>query len=237
VPLQAPELAVAELERLVKELGLRGVEIGTNVAGVELSDPRFRPFFAKAQELDVLIFMHPAGFTHGQRLAEHYFINVIGNPLDTTVAISHMIFGGVLESYPKLKICLAHGGGYAAAYSGRYDHAHRARTDCRQVIKRPPTYYLRKLYFDTIVFTHHQLDYLTGLYGSDHIILGTDYPYDMALPDAVRFVESAKLTRADKAAILGGNAARLLKIKLPNLAAAPARRDQPKPKPKAKRKR
>jgi aminocarboxymuconate-semialdehyde decarboxylase len=166
---------------------------------------------------------------------EHYFINVIGNPLDTTVAVSHLIFGGVLESYPKLKICLAHGGGYAAAYSGRYDHAHRARPDCRQVIKRPPTYYLKKLYFDTIVFTHHQLDYLAGLYGSDHIILGTDYPYDMALPDAVRFVETAKLTRANKDAILGGNAARLLKIKLPKpMAAAPAKA---KPKPKAKRKR
>ncbi|HLI19918.1 MAG TPA: amidohydrolase family protein [Stellaceae bacterium] len=231
VPLQAPALAVAELERLVKELGLKGVEIGTNVGGVDLSDPRFRPFFAKAQELDILIFMHPAGFTHGQRLAEHYFINVIGNPLDTTVAISHMIFGGVLEAYPKLKICLAHGGGYAAAYSGRFDHVHRARPDGRQVIKRPPSYYLKKLYFDTIVFTHHQLDYLTGLYGSDHIILGTDYPYDMALPDAVNFVERAKLTRAAKDAILGGNAARLLKIKLPKKAAVKA----PATKKKAKR--
>jgi aminocarboxymuconate-semialdehyde decarboxylase len=235
VPLQAPELAIAELERLVKELGLRGVEIGTNVAGAELSDPRFRPFFAKAQELDILIFMHPAGFTHGQRLAEHYFINVIGNPLDTTVAVSHLIFGGVLESHPKLKICLAHGGGYAAAYSGRFDHAHRARTDSRQVIKRPPTHYLRRLYFDTIVFTHHQLEYLTGLYGSDHIILGTDYPYDMALPDAVRFVETAKLTRAAKDGILGGNAARLLKIKLPKRAAPQAGRAKPKAKAKRKR--
>jgi len=101
------------------------------------------------------------------------------------------------------------------------------------VIKRPPSHYLKKLYFDTIVFTHHQLDYLTGLYGSDHIILGTDYPYDMALPDAVRFVETAKLTRADKDAILGGNAARLLKIKLPK-PAAPAKRAQPKAKAKAK---
>lgn len=219
VPLQAPELAVAELERLVKQLGLRGVEIGTNVAGAELSDDRFRPFFAKAQELGILIFMHPAGFTHAQRLADHYFINVIGNPLDTTVAVSHLIFGGVLDAYPKLKICLAHGGGYAAAYSGRFDHAFEARSDCRRLIKRPPTRYLKKLYFDTIVFTHHQLEYLTNLYGSDHIILGTDYPYDMALPEAVKFVTSAKLSRADKAAILGGNAARLLQIKLPVRAA------------------
>ncbi len=215
VPLQAPALAVAELERAVKELGLRGVEIGTNVAGVELADERFRPFFAKAQELDILIFMHPAGFTQGQRLTDHYFINVIGNPLDMTVAVSHLIFGGVLDAYPKLKICVAHGGGYAAAYSGRFDHAHSARADCRRLIKQRPTTYLKRLYFDTVVFTHHQLEYLVGLYGSDHIRLGTDYPYDMALPDAVKFIDSAALGRADKAAILGGNAARLLQIKLP----------------------
>ncbi len=212
VPLQAPALAVAELERMVKVLGLRGVEIGTNVAGAELSEERFRPFFAKAEELDVLVFMHPAGFTHGQRLADHYFINVIGNPLDTTIAVSHLIFGGVLAAYPKLKLCLAHGGGYAAAYSGRFDHAYAARPDCRRVITEPPTTYLKKLYFDTVVFTHHQLEYLAGLYGADHILLGTDYPYDMGLPEPVNFVKGAKLSRADKAAILGGNAARLLKI-------------------------
>jgi aminocarboxymuconate-semialdehyde decarboxylase len=230
VPLQAPELAVAELEYAVRKLGLRGVEINTNVAGEELSADRFRPFFAKAQELDVLIFLHPSGFTEGRRLAQHYFINVIGNPLDSTVAVSHLIFGGVLDSYPRLKLCVAHGGGYLAAYSGRIDHAHQARSDCRLLIKRKPTSYLKRLYFDTIVFTHHQLEYLTALYGSDHILLGTDYPYDMALPNAVRFVDSAALAAADRAAILGGNAARLLKIKLPKPAAAPVRK-----KPKAKR--
>lgn len=224
VPMQAPELAVAELERAVKDLGLRGVEINTNVAGEELSEERFRPFFAKAQELDVLVFMHPSGFSDGRRLAQHYFSNVIGNPLDSTVAVSHLIFGGVLDAYPRLKICVAHGGGYLPAYSGRIDHAHGKRSDCRMVIKRKPTSYLRKLYFDTIVFTHHQLDYLVTLWGSDHLLLGTDYPYDMGLPHAVPFVEDApKLSRADRAAILGGNAARLLKIKLPN-AAKPARR-------------
>jgi aminocarboxymuconate-semialdehyde decarboxylase len=213
VPMQAPELAIQELERAVKDLGLRGVEINTNVMGEELSAERFRRFFAKAQELDVLIFLHPSGFTEGRRLAQHYFINVIGNPLDSTVAVSHLIFGGVLAAYPRLKICVAHGGGFLAAYSGRMDHAHGARSDCRLVIKRKPTSYLKKLYFDTIVFTHHQLEYLARLYGSDHILLGTDYPYDMGLPNPVRFVASAPgLGRADQAAILGGNAARLLKI-------------------------
>jgi aminocarboxymuconate-semialdehyde decarboxylase len=233
VPLQAPDFAVAELERAVKELGLRGVEICTNVNGEELSAPKFRPFFAKAEELGILIFMHPSGFTHGQRLTDHYFINVIGNPLDSTVAVHHLIFDGVLEDYPGLKIVVAHGGGYLPAYSGRIDHAHGARTDCRRVIKKKPTSYLKKLYFDTIVFTHHQLEYLSNQWGSGHILLGTDYPYDMALPNAVRFVESADLGAADKAAMLGLNAAKLLKIKPPKQPAVPPK--QAKAKKKARR--
>ncbi len=216
VPMQEPDLAIAELDRAVSELGMRGVEIGTSVAGEELSDDRFRKFFAKAEELDALIFMHPNGFSDGGRLNDHYFTNVIGNPLDTTVAVSHLIFGGVLDSYPNLKICVAHGGGFLPAYSGRIDHAHANREDCRRRIKDRPTSYLRKLYFDTVVFTEHQLEYLVGLYGSDHIVLGTDYPYDMGMYDPVGFVDGASaLTADDKAAIVGGNAARLLGITTP----------------------
>ena len=218
VPMQAPELAIAELERAVKTLGLRGVELGTNVMGEELASPRFRPFWAKAEEFGIVVFLHPSGFSDGRRLAEHYFINVIGNPLDTTVAVSHLIFGGVLDAYPKLKIVCAHGGGFLAAYSGRMDHAHEARPDCRAVIKRPPTRYLKKLYFDTIVFTHHQLEYLAELYGSDHLMLGTDYPYDMGEADPVGFIGSSKLGAAEKARMMGLNAARLLKIKVPKAA-------------------
>jgi len=215
VPMQSPEFAVAELERAVNELGLRGVEISTNVAGAELSEARFRQFFAKAEELDVVVFLHPSGFSDGRRLTDHYFTNVIGNPLDSTIAVSHLIFGGVLDAYPKLKVCVAHGGGYLAAYSGRIDHAHGAREDCRRCIKEPPTSYLKRLYFDTVVFTEHQLEYLVRLYGSDHIVLGTDYPYDMGMYDPVGFVEgAAELTDADKAAIVGGNAARLLGFKV-----------------------
>jgi aminocarboxymuconate-semialdehyde decarboxylase len=217
VPLQDPALAVAELERMVKQLGMRGVEICSNVAGAELSEARFRPFFAKAEELDVVVFMHPGGFTHGQRLSDHYFINVIGNPLDSTVAVSHLIFGGVLDAYPKLKLVVAHGGGFLPAYSGRMDHAHGARSDCRREIpKKKPTAYLKKLYFDTIVFTDHQLEYLVEQWGSDHVVLGTDYPYDMGMYDPVAFVDGArKLSRDDRAKIVGGNAARLLKIRRP----------------------
>ncbi len=216
VPLQAPEFAVAELERMVKELDLRGVEICTNVAGAELSEPRFRPFFAKAEELGILVFMHPNGFTEGRRLSDHYFINIIGNPLDSTVAVSHLVFGGVLDAYPRLKICVAHGGGFLPAYSGRSDHGHGARSDARTAITRDPTSYLKKLYFDSIVFTHHQLEYLASVWGSDHILLGSDYPFDMAEPDPVGFITGAKgLTSEDKAAIMGRNAAKLLKIRVP----------------------
>ena len=219
VPMQSPEFAVAELERAVNELGMRGCEISTNVAGAELSEERFRKFWAKAEELDVVVFMHPSGPSEGQRLMDHYFCNVIGNPLDTTIAVHHLIFGGVLESYSKLKIVCAHGGGYLAAYSGRIDHAHSARSDCRRCISKPPTSYLRQLYFDTIVFTEHQLEYLVRLYGSDRLVIGTDYPFDMGMYDPVGFVEgTGELTEADKDAIVCGNAAKLLGIEVPESA-------------------
>jgi aminocarboxymuconate-semialdehyde decarboxylase len=129
VPLQAPELALRELDRLHKSLGFRGIEIMTHVAGEELSAERFRPVWARIEELGLLVFMHPDGFTEPRRFYDHYLTNVIGNPLDTTVAVHHLIFGGVLENYPGLKIVLAHGGGYLPAYSGRIDHAASARSD------------------------------------------------------------------------------------------------------------
>jgi aminocarboxymuconate-semialdehyde decarboxylase len=216
VPMQAPDLAVAELERIVKELGMRGVEINSNVAGEDLSAERFRKFFAKAEELGVLVFMHPLGFDRADRFVDHYFNNVIGNPLESALAVGHLIFGGVLDAYPKLKLCVAHGGGYLPSYAGRMDHAHAARSDCRECIKEAPTSYLKKLYFDSVVFTHHQLEYLVQQYGSDHVIMGTDYPYDMGEENPIGFVEGApNLSDADKAAILGHNAAALLNIKVP----------------------
>ena len=216
VPLQNADLAVAELERCVRQLGLRGVEILPNVNGKDLTDPSLglEKFFARAQELDVVIFMHPLGYTQGQRLLDHYFINVIGNPLETTVAASHLIFDGVLDRNPKLKIVLPHAGGYLAHYWARMDHAHRARPDCRTIIKKAPSSYLKKFYFDTITFDTQMLRHLIDKYGPEHVLLGTDYPFDMGEEDPVKLIESVpRLARADKDRIMGGNAARLLKIK------------------------
>ncbi len=216
VPLQNADLAVAELERCVKTLGMRGVEILPNVNGKDLTDPSLglEKFFAKAQELDIVIFMHPLGFTQGQRLMDHYFNNVIGNPLETTVAASHLIFDGVMDRNPKLKIVLPHAGGYLAHYWARMDHAHRARPDCRTVIKKAPSGYLKKFYFDTITFDTQMLRHLIDKYGPEHVLLGTDYPYDMGEEDPVGLIGSVpRLNAADKEKIMGGNAARLLKIK------------------------
>jgi aminocarboxymuconate-semialdehyde decarboxylase len=213
VPFQAPELAVAELERLHRSLGLRGIEISTNVAGEDLSADRFRKIFARAAELGLTIFMHPTGFTEARRFGDHYFTNVIGNPLDTTVAVHHLIFGGVLEECPDLKLVLAHGGGYLPAYSGRIDHAASARPDCCEKIRQMPTTYLKRLYFDSLVYTHPQLEYLVRQYGADHVLMGTDYPADMGEIDPIGFIEGAAgLSPDERAAILGLNAARLLGI-------------------------
>lgn len=208
VPLQNTEMAIAEMRRCVNDIGMRGIEIGTFIAGRELADPELRPFFAAAEDLGVLLFMHPLGFSHGQRLTQHYLNNIIGNPLESTIALSHLIFGGVLDQHPGLKLCVAHGGGYLPGYWGRMDHAWRARADCRLHIGREPSSYLRQVWFDTLVFDREQLSCLVHTHGADRLCMGTDYPFDMAEPDPVGFHEA--LDGAARQQILGLNAAELL---------------------------
>ncbi len=216
VPFQVPELAVAELERLHKSLGLKGIEIAGSVQGEDYSDPKFRPIFAKVEELGLLMFMHPTGFTHAHRMGPWHLGNLIGNPLESTVAVHHLIFGGVLDRYPGLKLVVAHGGGFLPAYSGRIDHAASARPDCCEHLKEMPTAYLKRLHFDTMVFTHHQLEYLVQEYGADHVLMGTDYPYDMGEIDPIGFIESVPaLDESQRRMVFGGNAARLLGIEQP----------------------
>ena len=214
VPLQDGKEAAAELEYGMKKLGFKGVEILSNVAGRELSDPAFAPFWKKAEELGAIVFLHPIGFTEGNRFSRFYFNNVIGNPFDTTLALHYLIFDGVLERHPKLKILAVHGGGYLAGYSGRIDHVWGARSDGHGTLPKPPTSYLGKIYFDTIVFTPHQLEYLVRVFGADHILMGTDYPFDMGEYDPIGHIDEVKsFDKQTKAELAGGNAKKLLGLR------------------------
>lgn len=214
VALQAGgDAAAAELEHCIKVLGFKGVEVLAHVGLLELSDPSLEPFWARAEALGAVVFIHPSGFTEARRFGRFYFSNVIGNPLDTTMALHYLIFDGVLERYPALKIVAAHGGGYLPAYAGRIDHAWGARSDAHGDLPHPPTHYLKKIWLDTIVFTPHQLAALVDLFGVEKLLLGTDYPYDMGEYDPLGHIASvAALSEADRAAIAGGNARALFGI-------------------------
>jgi len=212
LPMQDVERAVKELERVVRQHGFPGIAVNTNVNGRDYDHPDFLPFFAKAQELETTIVLHPNGFTGGERLTDYYLINVVGNPLDSTVGVTRLIYGGVLEKLPDLKIVVVHGGGYLPFYADRMDHAFEVRPECRENISLRPSEYLRKLYFDTMVFGSTSLGYLVTRYGADHVLLGTDYPYDMGETDPIGLVEKVDgLSPEDVDKIVGGNAARLLR--------------------------
>jgi aminocarboxymuconate-semialdehyde decarboxylase len=202
--------AAAELERSMRSLGLKGAQVLTNVAGAELSAPPYAPFWKKAEELGALIVIHPNGFTEGQRLTPYYFNNVIGNPFETTIALHFLIFDGVLERHPNLKLLAVHGGGYLGAYSGRIDHAWGARPDCKADLPHSPTHYLKKVFVDSIVFTPQQLHALVEIFGADHVLMGTDYPFDMAESDPLGHLASVDMFDSNTIAAIAGNNARKL---------------------------
>ncbi|SMY08034.1 amidohydrolase family protein [Flavimaricola marinus] len=210
LPMTDPDAAIKELERCMGPLGMKGVQILTNIDGEEVASPRFEPVLKKAEELGALIMLHPNGFTHGERFQDYYFANVMGNPLETSLAVSHLIFSGVMERLPNLKVLAVHGGGFLPAYSARIDHAWGARKDSHANLPHPPTHYLRKMYFDSVVFSNHQLEYLVQTYGADKIVMGTDYPYDMADYDPVGHVAGSGLGDEAKAKVGGLSAAALL---------------------------
>ena len=210
VPLPHGDEAAKELERIAK-LGFRGVQILTNIDGKELSDPVAAPFWKKAEELGLLVVIHPNGFTQGERLKRFYFNNVIGNPLETTIALHYLIFDGVLERHPKLKLLAVHGGGYLGGYYGRIDHAWGARSDAHGDLPKPPTSYLKQIYVDTVVFSEGQLKALVETFGADHVVMGTDYPFDMADYDPIGHVASIDaFDSATVGKIVGGNTKRIL---------------------------
>jgi aminocarboxymuconate-semialdehyde decarboxylase len=210
VPLQQIEFACAELDRCCRELGMRGVEISTNVNGEDLSSDRLAPFFARAEELAMLTFLHPMPKPE-RRLSKFYLHSLIANPLESTIAVSHLIMGGVLDRHPGLKVCVAHGGGFLPTYTGRMDHAFKVRADCRHHLKHTPSHYLKRLYFDTVVFDGEHVRDLVRRYGADHVVMGTDYAYDMEIPDPVAFISGmTELSSDEKRQILSTNAEKLL---------------------------
>jgi aminocarboxymuconate-semialdehyde decarboxylase len=213
VPLQDVDATLLELDVIARDFGFPGIEICTNVNGTDFDDPRFLPFFQRARDLDLTIVVHPNGFSDGERLAAYYLINTVGMPLDSTVFLARTILGGVYERVPGLKVVVVHGGGYLPSYPARYDHAWRMRSDVRNGTSEPPSTYLRQLYYDTMVFDPFDLSILIQRYGADHVLLGTDYPYDMGEVDPVGLVLSVEdISDEDRRAILGGNAARLLRL-------------------------
>jgi aminocarboxymuconate-semialdehyde decarboxylase len=216
VAMQFPELAAAQLDYAVKKLDLRGAILATNIQGEELADPKFHPFWAKAEELDVVIFLHPDHFPEaGKRFDGHGFLdNIIGNPLDTSVALAHMIYEGTLDRYPGLKIVAAHGGGLLPSYIGRYDHGHNSNDrGGRGVETKKPSDYLKQLYFDTLVFATENLSHLRNECGVSQLVLGTDHPAGMANINPIAHILSVPgLSDEDIEMILGGTAKTLLKI-------------------------
>lgn len=215
VALQHPDLAARQLDDAVKQRGMRGAAIGGSVDGEELSSARFDPFWAKAQELDALIFIHPQGFPEIQaRVKGNGFLsNVIGNPLETTVALSHLMFEGTLDRFPHLRICAAHGGGFLPSYAGRFDHGCLTfPANCTATNQKSPSQYLKQLYFDSLVFTPEGLRHLVAECGASHIVLGTDAPYPWTTTAVDHILGTPGLSDADKIAILGGNLLTLLRI-------------------------
>src|SRR5690348_11857911 len=217
--LQHPELAAEQVEYAVKKLGFRGVGVGGSVAGEELANPRFHPFWAKCEELGVLVFMHPLGTRElepsGRLGGSGLLTNTIGNPLETTIALSHLIFEGTLDRFPGLKICAAHGGGFLPSYANRSDAVIKTFPDrVGPLPKKPPTAYIRdgQLYFDTIMFTGEGMRHLIAEAGIDHVVLGTDYPFPWNTDPVDHIMAIPDLSDGDRIKILGATAAKLLGI-------------------------
>jgi aminocarboxymuconate-semialdehyde decarboxylase len=214
VALQFPDLAAEQLEEGVKKYNLRGAAIGGHVNKDELSAPKFDPFWKKAEELGCLVFMHPQGIPELNKRLQGGggLTNVIGNPLETTIFLSHLIFDGTLDRFPGLKICAAHAGGYLPSYAARSDYGCNRFPDGCKTLKKHPSEYLRQLYFDSMVFTPEGLRHLVAECGVSQIMIGTDYPFPWSTTTVDHVLTTPGLSDADKRAILSGNAARVLKI-------------------------
>jgi aminocarboxymuconate-semialdehyde decarboxylase len=213
VPLQDPMEAANELERAMKELGMRGVEIATDVNGKNLDWPELWPFYARVEKLGAFVLVHPGVPPGAAQMKDYALFNLVGYPFVTSLAAASLIFGGVLEDFPRLKFCFAHGGGFLPYQRGRLEHGYRVKPECRRKIPRPPDDYVRLIYFDTVTHYLPALEYLIRTAGIDNVLMGSDYPFDVNDPDPVETVRSLEsISSEGKRKIWGENAARLLRI-------------------------
>lgn len=209
VPMQDSHAAIVELKRAVQELGLLGVEVGTNVNGVYLGDECFRPFWLTVNELGAVVQIHPVSGLGGPTNREYYLWNAFANPAETALTAAHMLLSGLLEEFPELKICLVHGGGHLPYQIGRLDRAWEMRAEAKQRLRQPPSHDFKKFYFDTVTHSAGALRYLIDLVGAQQVMLGSDYPFDMGDERPSEVVQSLALPAAQEEAILHANASRL----------------------------
>lgn len=211
LPLQDPAASVAELERSMTELGLVGIAVGTHINGRDWDDSTLFPVLQAAEQAGALVFVHPAAGRTRSILKKYYFGNLIGHAGETAVAVASLIFGGVMDRLPELKVCFAHGGGYATFAIGRFDHGYRVRPEARENAPSLPSDYLRRMYFDSLVHSDQVLRYIVDVVGPTQVVIGSDYPADMGNRDPVaRIEDSSLLTLEEKRLILGENLAGLI---------------------------
>jgi aminocarboxymuconate-semialdehyde decarboxylase len=210
LPMQAPKAAADELERAISRLGLKGAQIGSNIMGKNLDEPEFEPVWQVANRHSAFLMVHPNNVAGADRLRNYYLGNLIGNPLDTTIAAACLVFGGVIERFPDIRFFMVHGGGFTPYQAGRWQHGWHVRAEPQKHLKKPPAETIRTFYWDTILHGKPALEFLVKEYGASHVLLGSDYPYDMGTFECARQVKALSIPEIDKVTILNGVAQKLL---------------------------
>ena len=201
LPMTAPDLAIATATHGVESLGLKGFQIDTRAGAMELSDPALDPLWARLEKLDTAVMLHPLGFSDGMRLSPFFMVNTVGNPMEEVIAANHLILGGVLDRHPGLRIKIVHGGGFYPFLIGRLDHAWKRRPEVRKLTAEAPSAYLKRMWYDTVVFDPAILRMLVSLVGAERVMLGSDYPFDMGDLDPLGMLESCGFSAEDTAQI------------------------------------